>query len=545
MSSHRTKAWPLPVSGREPDVERDAETVAPFLKDAAHYPGGHTIGVAQPCSEAEIATLMCGVERLLPVGVQSSLTGGATPMGELIVSTSRLNRIVTISKQKVTVQPGVPLAVLQEAIGSYGAFYPPVPTFDGASAGGVVATNAAGVSTFKYGSVRAWVCRLRVVLATGDVLEITRGEVRACEDGYFSLETSAGVQRVPVPSYRMPDVPKRSAGYFAAPGMDLIDLFIGSEGTLGIVTEITFALASPKPAVCLAWVPLASERAAIDLVATLRAASAATWRTQDPRGIDVAGIEHLDRRSLDLVKEDGADRTHAIQVSDDTTVALLAHIEVPSDSIPTPEKAYEQISGSGSLNAPDTPLVRLCRLFAQAGILDRVEITLPQDQRRRAQLLAIREAVPEAVNRRVGKAKRTVNTGIAKTAADMIVPFEHFADILELFRTAFAGRDLDHAIWGHISDGHVHPNVIPHSLDDVRRGNEAILECGRAIVRLNGCPLAEHGVGRNAIKQALLRQLYGDAGIDEMRRVKAALDPTGKLAPGVIFSAPAAGRSLS
>jgi D-lactate dehydrogenase (cytochrome) len=107
--------------------------------------------------------------------------------------------------------------------------------------------------------------------------------------------------------------------------------------------------------------------------------------------------------------------------------------------------------------------------------------------------------------------------------------------MLALIREAFERRGLDYAIWGHISDGNIHPNVIPSSLADVNAARDAILELGRAVVRLGGCPLAEHGVGRSALKQALLRDLYGDRGIEEMRTVKRALDPEWKLAPGVLF----------
>ena len=149
----------------------------------------------------------------------------------------------------------------------------------------------------------------------------------------------------------------------------------------------------------------------------------------------------------------------------------------------------------------------------------------------------MREAVPEGVNRRVGEAARRLGPAVAKTAADMVVPFGRFAESLDVFRGAFGSRGLDYAVWGHISDGNVHPNVIPRTADDAARGREAILECGRTIVRLGGSPLAEHGVGRNPVKQALLGQLYGDAGVAEMRAVKAALDPEGKLAPGVLFPA--------
>ncbi len=118
----------------------------------------------------------------------------------------------------------------------------------------------------------------------------------------------------------------------------------------------------------------------------------------------------------------------------------------------------------------------------------------------------------------------------------MIVPFERFGEMMEIYRDGFASRSLDFAVWGHISDGNVHPNVIPRSYVDVERGKEAILFFGREVARLGGCPLAEHGVGRNPVKQTLLRELYGEDGVEQMRRVKRALDPGWKLAPGVIFS---------
>ena len=132
-------------------------------------------------------------------------------------------------------------------------------------------------------------------------------------------------------------------------------------------------------------------------------------------------------------------------------------------------------------------------------------------------------------------AKSTIDARIAKTAADMVVPFERFEEMNRIYQRGFESRGLDYAIWGHISDGNVHPNVIPGSYDDVRRGMEAILEFGQEATRLGGCPLAEHGVGRSPIKQALLRQLYGDDGIEQMRAVKRVLDPGWTLAPGVIF----------
>ena len=118
----------------------------------------------------------------------------------------------------------------------------------------------------------------------------------------------------------------------------------------------------------------------------------------------------------------------------------------------------------------------------------------------------------------------------------MIVPFSLLRESIELFEHEFRKRNLEFAIWGHISDANLHPNVIPRNLDDVHQGEDAVLECGKKIVALGGCPLAEHGVGRNTVKQTLLKILYGHAGIQQMRNVKKVLDPLGKLSPGVLFS---------
>jgi D-lactate dehydrogenase (cytochrome) len=115
------------------------------------------------------------------------------------------------------------------------------------------------------------------------------------------------------------------------------------------------------------------------------------------------------------------------------------------------------------------------------------------------------------------------------------VPFDRLGESLDLYRAAFESRGLDYAIWGHVSDGNLHTNLIPKTMQDVLRGREAILEIASGAIGMGGAPLAEHGVGRSALKQRLLRELYGDEGIEQMRAVKRALDPTWKLSPGVLF----------
>ena len=493
-----------------PFIERAPDVLASFLEDAAHFPGGHAAGLATPATEADVVEIVRSATAVLPIGAQSSLTGGATPMGDVLLSTSRLNRILDIGPDFVRVQAGVTLTDLDAALAAAGKYYPPTPTFMGAFVGGVIATNAAGAATFRHGVTRHWVQSLRVVLADGERLALRRG-------------TAAASTRVPVPAYRPPRVPKCSAGYFAADDMDLVDLFIGSEGTLGVITEATLRVIPQRPAMCLAFVTLRDRSAALRLVRSLR---------REARHLGVSAIEHMDARCLALLREDGVDRRCGVRLPDDSRMALLVTLELPPAT--TSRDAYDQI-GRASDAAADVPLNAFCRACAAAGVLDRVDIAVPGDDRRAAQLRAVREAVPAAVNARIGAAKQHIDGRISKAAADMIVPFDRVAELMCLYDEEFHRRGLDAAIWGHISDGNLHPNALPRSFAEAESAQDAILVFGRAVVQMGGSPLAEHGVGRNPIKQRLLRELYGAAGITQMRAVKRALDPEWKLAPGVLF----------
>ena len=534
MPSWQIRARPPRGDLRTLRIVRDADQIAAHCEDAAHFSGGHAAAIALPQDEAGVADVLRAFSSVLPIGAQSSLTGGATPMGEVLLATSHLNRIHHADGAHIRAEPGVTLAALDEALSRIDHYYPPSPTFTGACVGGTIATNAAGAATFKYGTTRQWVDALTVVLATGDVLDIERGQTRAHPDGYFEIHLSSGTVRVPVPGYRMPSLPKLSAGYFAEPGMDLIDLFIGSEGTLGVVMDATLRLVTPRPWRALAFVPFSSRSSALRCAALLRAHSQDAWRSRNTRGLDVSAIEHMDRRAIALLRDEGADRQNGLAIPAETDTALIVTLDLPPGT--SAEQAYEDIAGADHPDSADRPLARFCRVVAETkGTLDDVAIAVPGDRVLTARLVALREAVPEIVNRRVGTAKRDVDRRIEKVAGDNVVPVDALDAFLTFCDDEFARRGLEAASWGHVSDGNLHPNVLPRSYADVENGRAALLSIGREAIRLGGAPLAEHGVGRNRIKQQLLRDLYGEAGIEAMRRVKRALDPQRKLAPGVLF----------
>src|SRR5581483_3526920 len=300
------------------------------------------------------------------------------------------------------VQAGVTLSDLDGALARAGRYYPPTPTFMGAFVGGTIATNAAGAATFRHGTTRDWVTAIRVVLASGEIVDVTRGGAKAAT-------------RVPVPTYRLPRVPKCSAGYFAAPDMDLIDLFIGSEGTLGIVTEATLRVLPARPAICLVFLTLTDRAAAVGLVDRLRREAAHSR---------VSAIEHIDRQ-------------FGVTIAEAAHIALLITFELADVR---------------------DPIDHVNAVLESAGVTTDVDIAIPGDRARAAQLFAAREAVPAAVNARVGRVKQAIDPRISKTAADMIVPFDRLAGLMARYDDEFRRRGLDAAVWGHISDGNLHPN---------------------------------------------------------------------------------------
>lgn len=450
-----------------------------------------------------------------------------------------MTRLQFPRSDRVRAQAGVPLLTLNRELAERGSFYPAATTFSGAFLGGTVGTNAAGPRTFKYGTTREWVCALRLLLANGEVLELERGEARAHPDGYFEIETLGGeVIRVPLPTYRMPDVRKRSAGYHFEAEMDLLDLFIGSEGTLGIVTEVELAVLPSDFQLLTGLLGCPRERTALRLAAELCEASRSAWISGKGSGLDIPSLEMIDRTGLDLVREDGAGNLGGIRLEKHWECVLIFEVELRGEA--DPYSAQDQIAAYREDGGNRSPLGRLCRILEDHGLLEELQVALPGENLRAEGIRALREAVPLALHNWIGEARRRTGQPLRKVAADMIVPFDSVGQALHLYRDGFRRRGLDFAIWGHLSDGNLHANVLPRSREEMRKGEEAILEFGHQVARMGGCPLSEHGVGRNQVKQALLRQLYGDRGIGEMRRVKRALDPDLILAPGVLFPVTAA-----
>jgi D-lactate dehydrogenase (cytochrome) len=526
-----------------PEIQDDPSVVEAYLEDASGLPAGRAAGLVRVAGEPESAALIRALRErgrsLLPQAARTSVTGGAIPQGEVVVSVERMSHVGPVVRHpggaRRSVGAGVRLAELQDGLAAEGLYFPPVPTYQQAMLGGTVATNAGGAATFKYGVTRQWVHGLRVLLSSGDLLVLERGEAVARRGESIRLQLSDGVEiEVEVPSYRLPDLRKISAGYHSADPLDLVDLFIGSEGTLGLITEVTLDLAPLPPSVVTGLVWMDDDSGVLALAGAMRKAATRARQAGDLRGPDVRSIEWMDRNSLQMLRDHGEARRLRIDLPDSARAGLLFELELPEGA--DDEEAQEVLLAffDGAGDPADGPLTRLFRILDDHDALERLELAFPDDARRRRDLTDLREAVPLRVNE-ILSARRSADPAVAKVGGDLIVPFDRLGEMIEVYRRGFESRGLDYAIWGHLSDGNLHPNAVIHDAAELKAGHEALIEFAREAASRGGCPLSEHGVGRHPVKQEILLQFLGADAVAQMRRIKRTLDPDGLFAPGVIF----------
>ncbi len=370
---------------------------------------------------------------------------------------------------RAIVGPGVSLDALQIAAARTGQFYAPDPTETTASIGGTIATNASGSRSFRYGSTRRHVLGLRVALMDRRILDVHRGDKIDFD----------------VPALPLPNTTKNTAGYPLAPGMDWIDLFVGSEGTLGIITEAELQLL-PAPRDVLAGVIFfEDDAAALDAVDV--------WR-------DIAGlrmIEYFDERSLAFLRQRFEETpAHA-------GAALLIEQENGDVDFWADHAAPDHTEADSWFAVSDQDRERFRRF---------------------------RHALPELVNDTMRR------RGFLKLGSDYAVPIARNREMLSYYHAELRPRALDYVIFGHIGDAHVHVNILPKSQAEFEAGQRLMLDFARHAVELGGTVSAEHGLGKR--KAQLLELQYTPDQIEAMKAVKGRLDPQWLLNRGNLFSPP-------
>ncbi|KXK04770.1 MAG: FAD linked oxidase domain-containing protein [Acidobacteria bacterium OLB17] len=436
-------------------------------------------------------------------GARTGTVGGSIPFGGTILSMERLNAFSIDREARIaSVGAGVILADLQKAADAEGLFYPPDPTEWSCQIGGNIATNASGSRSFKYGATRNYVQEIRVVLATGEFLTLRRGEAIAT-DGFVNVVTENGREiAVRVPTYERPDVRKNVSGYFNADELDAIDLFIGSEGTLGVIVEAKLALLKKPEGFFSGIVFFPRENDLLSFVNEARTASRKQAETNGNARMDAALIEYFDRNSLSLISE--------------------RFPETPSG-----------MAGAIFFEQETTPATEDALLEAWNALLEKHNAAqetswFTTNEQDLAKMREFRHALPVTVNERVVRNKQK------KIGTDMAVPDAKFESFLRFYENILDASGIEYVIFGHIGDGHLHANLLPKTEEEATRSRHIYGRCVAQAIMLGGCVSAEHGIGK--LKRHYLAAMKGERYLNEMAEVKRALDPKGILGRGNVFA---------
>ncbi|HEY3378329.1 MAG TPA: FAD-binding oxidoreductase [Armatimonadota bacterium] len=487
-----------------------------YLRDESRR-CGEAASISFPRNEAEvIATLRQAADAGLAITTQGARTGivaGAVPLGGHILNLERMKHIGVLTRDgehaSITVEPGALLTELRAALEAEDVFFPPDPTEASASLGGMVACNASGAMTYAYGPTRDWVQALRVVLPDGDVLALRRG-ARQAQGRTFCLTTEGGRDITgSLPDYTAPQV-KSAAGYFVHDDMDLLDLFIGMEGTLGVITEIELRLI-PRPAAIVGLTSfLPSEEAALAFVRRLRAEPLGD-------GIRPVAIEFFNSDALDLLR---ALRDHSTSFSSIPVLRPHYHTAIYTEF----HGASEDILEEAVMQAIET----VCELGGNDE-----DTWYATTARELAPQKAFRHAVPEAVNLLIDERKKAYPT-LTKLGTDMSVPDAALEDAMAMYHDGLHEARLQSAIFGHIGNNHVHVNILPRDLAEYDQGKALYADWAQRVVAWGGSVAAEHGIGK--LKVSFLRLMYGDESLAQMRALKGRFDPEERLNAGNWFA---------
>lgn len=449
----------------------DPEQQLPYLREWRGLYQGRAALVLRPESTSQVSEIV-GIANaagigIVPQGGNTGLVGGQMPSSdgtEVVLSLSRLKQVRNVDAAGGTmiVEAGVTLADAQNAAERAGRLFPlSLASEDSCEIGGVLATNAGGTGVLAYGNARALTLGLEVVLASGEIW-----------DGLRTLK-------------------KDNTGY------DLRDLFVGSEGTLGVITAAALKL-FPRPAetaVALAALPTLED------VATL-------FRLSEARGAhSLTAFEFMSRFTLELVTR-----------------------HVPGTRLPVREEApwyvLLELSSAVEGGAAETAMQRLLEEASEKHIISDVVIagSLAQAQ----SLWKLRESASEAQRGEGGSIKHDVSVPVAR------IPEFITAAGAEVERVCHGARPV---VFGHFGDGNVHYNVTqPIGMDKAEYlalWNEMAGAVHDVVARFSGSISAEHGIGQ--MKRAELMRFKSPVEVAMMRKIKAALDPNGILNPGKLL----------
>ncbi|MDD5504092.1 MAG: FAD-binding oxidoreductase [Candidatus Omnitrophica bacterium] len=476
-------------------IKKDPDIIKGFLEDYSNLKSGFCQDVYFAETEDDIRqALHDSVSLMAPLtitGAGTGVAGARIPFGGNVLSLEKMNSISAIrplpdGTAEITVGAGLILKDLLEKVDQGGYFYPPDPTEKTSFVAGNISTSASGAKSFKYGATRDFVKSLRLMLSNGQILNLKRGEIFA-DRRRLDITTESGHRlSLTLPSYDMPRV-KNAAGYYIKDDMDAIDLFIGQEGTLGIILNATLKLIK-KPGQsmdCYAFFKNNDDAVSFALKAREQSLIKNT-------ALDAACLEFFDSNALDLLRQ-----------KHDIIPSLAKGAVYFQQEIPRGDDGDMLISAWANL-------IARCN-----GLTDETWLALADKDRQRVS--DIRHDVPDMVNEYLKK------HNMLKIGTDMAVPHKDLPAMMKYCDNTLSGAGLKYLCFGHIGQAHLHINILPKNTAEHEKGKRVYNKLVQKAISLGGTPTAEHGIGK--IKHGYLEMLYGKEAVAQMARLKKQLDP--------------------
>jgi FAD/FMN-containing dehydrogenase len=456
-----------------PEMITDPEILAAYNEDTLGIKGKFK-GLFRPNSEAEVIDMVRAcVSKKMPLtaqGLRSSLTGAAICEKGAALSLERMNRLIHIDakRKSAVIEPGIILSDFKKSIEDAGLMYAPDPTSaDECTLGGNVATNASGSRSLKYGATVNWVRGVRIVDGRGRVLEVNNGISEKMCAGYGAL-------------YRP------------------TQLFVGSEGTLGIVTRIEVSLTELPANFFVGIVFFRDLKSAIDF--TIEAIHESTYRP--------ASMEFLDQACLEIIRP------------------MAKGIAIPADAHAMIyfEQEYDDDAEKDRWLNLWFPLIEKHTPFSD-------DTQIADSPKEKKHLYDLRHHIPSKTNEESTKA---VKTGGCKISTDWAVPHNRLHDLFKYFDEIRGPLgDMTVIRFGHLGSGHPHFNFIARNEEEKSIASEIDDLMAKKAVALGGCVAGEHGIGKMKRRQLALQ--YPPQIIGAMKALKKEFDPAGIMAPGNIF----------
>ncbi len=485
-------------------IKRNPDEIASYFADAANYTGkGEAVYFPQNKNEVIEILLRANAEkkRVTISGNGTGLTGGRVPEGGIVLATDYLNKITEINAEEkfAIAEPGVRLSEFKRAVEEKNLFYPPDPTENECYIGGTIATNASGAKSFKYGATRVFVNALEIVLPTGDELFLRRGEVFAEENTLILHAENGKTISLTLPKIKMPQT-KHAAGYFVKPNMDAIDLFVGAEGTLGVITKAELRLLDLPRKIVSSVVFFFDENDALEFIAKARELSFRKRRGENSV-IDALALEFFDGRALSFLREDFPN----VKAGHGAAVWFEQDISEEDEDAVTENwfALIEEFNG------------------------DAENSWFAVDEKKRREFKHFRHAVSQKIGDFIS------SRGLRKVGTDTAVPHEKFRGFYFASINAVKQSGLNFVVYGHFGDSHMHLNMLPANEREFETAKKIYREICRNAAKLGGTVSAEHGIGK--LKREYLELMFSEKELRGMAKIKKSLDPNLLLNFGNIF----------